>query len=223
LQNSSAPLEFTTPGLHHALCERIAKIDDLDRNRPVLDLGCGTGALLKRLHGIGFTNLVGVDRNPAQFVTGDIAQFVSADLNLDTPVVPNLPYGLVSAVEVIEHLEAPSIVMRCAATYLVPGGYLLLTSPNIYSVRIRARFFLTGRMPFFDVLADPHHLSPLLLTGIDKLVSRYSFDLIDLWTYPPHGSNGSRALARLLAKTLAWVVPNDFPGDNLCLLARRKG
>jgi SAM-dependent methyltransferase len=215
--------EFTHPGLHRAICERIGRIADLDRQRPVLDLGCGSGALLKRLDGLGFTSLIGVDRNGAEFAANDVARFVCADLNLAPPSIPDLQCGLVTAIEVVEHLEAPSNIMKCAVAHLGPRGYLLLTSPNIYSVRIRARFFLTGKLPFFDVGADPDHLSPLLLTGIDKLISRYGFDLIDLWTYPSDGSHGSRAVARMLAKALAWFVPNDLPGDNLCLLARLKG
>jgi len=214
--------EFTNPGLHDPICERIARITDLDRKRPALDLGCGSGALLKRLHRLGFTSLIGVDRTGVDFAANDVARFVSADLDMEPPSIPNLQCGLVSAVEVIEHLEAPSNIMKCAVAHLGPGGYLLVTSPNIYSVRIRARFFLTGKLPFFDIGADPDHLSPLLLTGIDKLISRYGFDLIDLWTYPSDGSHGSRPIARMLAKALSWFLPNNLPGDNLCLLARRK-
>jgi SAM-dependent methyltransferase len=223
-KSTNPPLpEFTHPGLHQAICDRIARISDLDRKRSVLDLGCGSGALLKRLQGLGFTGLIGVDKNVTEFAANDVARFVASDLNLGPPSIPGLQCGLVTAVEVIEHLESPSNIMRCAVAHLGPGGYLLLTSPNIYSVRIRARFLLSGKLPFFDVGADPDHLSPLLLTGIDKLSARYGFELIDLWTYPSDGSNGARPIARMLAKALAWFVPNNLPGDNLCVLARLKG
>jgi SAM-dependent methyltransferase len=219
--------EHAVVGLHAALCDRIEQLRDLSRDRPILDLGCGSGAFVKRLHARGFINLVGLDHDSESFHAAAVAKFVSANLNVEVPSISSRGFGLVTAIELIEHLEAPGNLARCAAANLAPHGYLLITTPNIYSARVRARFLLTGRLPMFDHIVglehttNSDHFCPLLLTGVEKLLSRHGFDLIDLWTFPPSGGDGSRWFAGLAGKLLAAVLPGDLPGDSLRILARR--
>jgi SAM-dependent methyltransferase len=227
-ETGSALAEHAVAGLHAALCDRIEQLPDFARDRLILDLGCGTGAFVKRLYARGFTSLVGVDHDRGSFGAGDVARFVSANLNVEVPLISPRGFGLVSAIELIEHLEAPGNVARCATANLAPRGYLLITTPNIYSVRVRVRFLLKGRLPMFDRIAElehatnPDHFSPLLLTGVDKLLTRHGFDLVELWTFPSYGGDGSRWFAGLAGRLLAALLPSDLPGDSLCILARRK-
>jgi SAM-dependent methyltransferase len=220
--------EHAVVGVHAALRDRIDQLPDFARDRPILDLGRGSGAFVKRLHDCGFTNLVGVDHDRESFCATDIAQFVQANLNVEVPLISSGGFGLVSAIELIEHLESPGNLVRCAAANLAPHGYLLITTPNIYSVRARARFLLKGRLPMFDSIAElehatnPDHFSPLLLTGADKLLTRHGFDLVEMWTFPSYGGDGSRWFAALAGKLLAALLPSDLPGDSLCILAQRK-
>src|SRR5271155_2750697 len=130
--------------------------------RPHLfDLGWGTGACLARLSDAGFVNLTGVDRNVETFDAHELARFTPADLmNGDLAQLQSESFGLVTAIEVIEHVANPERIVEVAARCLAPRGWLMITTPNIYSIRARTRFLLTGSLGFFERQAAPDHISP---------------------------------------------------------------
>jgi len=58
---------------------------------------------------------------------------------------------------------------------LAPGGQLLITSPNIYSLRARVRFLLNTGVPFFKQAAhsiptDPDHIHPIVLEAYQRKI-----------------------------------------------------
>jgi 2-polyprenyl-3-methyl-5-hydroxy-6-metoxy-1,4-benzoquinol methylase len=55
--------------------------------------------------------------------------FACADIAAMPPSIPAGGYQVVTAVEVIEHLYAPRMLVDAAKVYLAPGGRLLLTTP----------------------------------------------------------------------------------------------
>src|SRR5260370_33180809 len=79
LRYDAALNELTTAGLHGSLLPKILPLDGLSHDMPILDLACGTGAWLERLHEAGYQNLWGVDRDAQGFGAGDVAHFVPAD------------------------------------------------------------------------------------------------------------------------------------------------
>jgi len=192
--------------------------------RPHLfDLGWGTGACLARLSDAGFVNLTGVDRNVETFDAHELARFTPADLmNGDLAQLQSESFGLVTAIEVIEHVANPERIVEVAARCLAPRGWLMITTPNIYSIRARTRFLLTGSLDFFERQAAPDHIHPLVLGAfIRHILPRYPFRLERVWPYPAYGSSGSRWFARAVARAMSVVLPNDLPGDTLCLLLRK--
>lgn len=136
--------ECTVDGRQHAaLLPIISALDGLSTSTPILDVGCGTGAWLARLADAGFSNLSGVDRNADAFGAGEVARFVAANL-MNVCELPASRFGLVTAIEVIEPVANPEKIISIAARCLSPGGWLLITTPNIYSVRIRMRFLIVA-------------------------------------------------------------------------------
>lgn len=119
----------------------------------VLDFGCGTGDFARVLVGMGY-RVVGADvshlfvRDALDRHGGnpDLA-FVQSDPG------PHLPFAdgafdAVTAINVVEHVEAPQAMLEQLARVLRPGGVLVLTFPNLLSpFRPLKRFFSRRRLP----------------------------------------------------------------------------
>ena len=215
--------EGTIAGLHAALLSSVQALR-VDSAAHILDIGCGTGAWLERLHGAGYRELWGTDRDVDGFQAADIAHFVPADLDNEAPALTD--FSLVTIIEVIEHVENPYRLVQMAVRALAPGGWLLITSPNIYSIRARFRFLVRARLPQFEDSSDApfeeDHIHPVVLDAYKrKVFRRLNLSLERIWTYPETGSHGSRLLARLIASALRLLLSDDLSGDTLCLLLRK--
>jgi 2-polyprenyl-3-methyl-5-hydroxy-6-metoxy-1,4-benzoquinol methylase len=218
--------ELTLPGLHEALLEKLARLAGINTRTPVLDLGCGTGAWLSRLAHHGFTDLRGVDNGSMVPLTTDSGYMCSqADIEDPDLGLGDAEFGLITAIEVLEHVENPGRLLAHVRRHLASDGYFLLTTPNIHSVRARVRFAVTGRLAGFDptnVTVEPTHIYPVFITCLDRLLPRYGLKTVQRWTYPSHGSLGSRLAPRIIAALCATIFPNEYPGDSLCVLIRHK-
>lgn len=107
----------------------------------VLDAGAGHGALSRRLHEAGF-HVSACDFAPELFRYSEV-EFRRANLT------EKLPYGdaefdFVLAVEVMEHIADHEQFFREARRVLKPGGQLIVSTPNILSLKSRIRFLFSG-------------------------------------------------------------------------------
>jgi 2-polyprenyl-3-methyl-5-hydroxy-6-metoxy-1,4-benzoquinol methylase len=97
----------------------------------LLDIGCATGALLEKLQGRGW-NVSGIEISTPQ------AEYARQNKKLDVIDVPlekagfeSGAYNVVLASHLIEHLNDPGAFVREVHRILAPGGYFLVTTPNI--------------------------------------------------------------------------------------------
>jgi SAM-dependent methyltransferase len=220
--------EHTILGQHAALLSTVETLEGISQTSPILDLGCGTGAWLKRLHDAGYRNLCGVDRDLEAFGAKEVAHFIAADLDANDDLPQLVNFELVTMIEVIEHVANPQRLVERASRALAPGGHLLITAPNIYSLRARVRFLQSAGVPFFERAAhsirivDPEHIHPIVLEAYQrKIFTPLKLSLARVWTYPDSGSHGSRWFARLAARVMRSMLSDDLPGDTLCLLLRK--
>ena len=221
--------ERTIPGQHAALLPMVKTLEGMSASSAILDLGCGTGAWLKRLHHAGYRHLWGVDRDASGFGAGEVAHFINAELDgFEREMQPGQKFGLVTIIEVIEHVANPLSLIETAARWLVPGGWILITSPNIYSLRARLRFLLGRGIPFFErggspLSLEPDHLHPIVVESYKRRIFEpLSLSLVRTWTYPEKNSDGSRWFARLAVHMVGLVLRDDLPGDTLCFLLRKQ-
>jgi SAM-dependent methyltransferase len=116
----------------------------------ILDTPCGADAALSiALRQKGFA-CIGADVEPkAADALGD--GFAKVDLNHPWPWLDGT-FDAVISTEGIEHLENHFAFLREVWRVLRPGGWLLLTTPNITALRSRVRFFGSG---FFGRDARP--------------------------------------------------------------------
>jgi 2-polyprenyl-3-methyl-5-hydroxy-6-metoxy-1,4-benzoquinol methylase len=216
----SASQERAVPGLHESLVSRLPK--DLKRDAWVLDIGCGTGAWISRLRANGFSRLHGIDRDISQFGLRDVTIW-QADLDTADWGTKDLLFDLITMIEVLEHLENPGAVLRKLSRMLVNDGYLLITTPNLHSVAARAKFLVTGKLRHFDESGDPTHIYPVFLSNLKKLFTRSGLSIVERWGYPAGGALlGTRNWLKAPVRMLRTVLPEEAPGDVLCILASRR-
>jgi SAM-dependent methyltransferase len=141
------------PGTH----ERFLKFFNgfsFDKKLKILDVGAGHGAFTKRLFDLGY-NVSACDLFPEIFRFEKI-ECKKADLTKELPY-PDNTFDLAIAVEVSEHIIDHETFFRELSRILKPGGLLLLSTPNILSLKSRVRFLFRGFSYSFGPLDHANH------------------------------------------------------------------
>lgn len=220
-QNKKHLAERTIGGLHESLVPFLMPLPDIGYDTPILDIGCGTGVWLDRLAYHGFKSLHGVDLDTSQFGT-DKATCSKANLDFDDLGLGDRKFGLISAIELVEHLENPGRLFYHVANHLSANGYFLMTTPNIHSVLCRFRFLITGKLKQFDDLGDPTHIYPVLITALERVLPRHQLQIVKRWSYPLDGSSiTSRPALKFAVSILSKLIKDENPGDMLCFLIQK--
>lgn len=138
------------------------------RGKKVLDLGSGIGIILKTLEFCG-CDASGVDKfifaseraNIYSVKDFDKLQKIweaeqirvfKSDITLEALPFQDKSFDIVISDATIEHLvQSPRHLFAEAKRVLKPGGYFLVTTPNLAALWKRARFFFLGRSPNWDL------------------------------------------------------------------------
>jgi 2-polyprenyl-3-methyl-5-hydroxy-6-metoxy-1,4-benzoquinol methylase len=171
--------------------EKVVKIlGDMPRGL-ILDAPCGEGALAERLVDNNF-DVVCADIDEAYFKLKGVP-FKRADLNQRLPF-DDASFEYIASVEGIEHLENPFSCIREFARILKPEGSLVITTPNIMSIKSRTRFFLYSHHDFFRFIdinenfrhAHPEytheHINPMTFMELRYALQKARLSLIGIHT-----------------------------------------
>ncbi len=104
---------------------------EFEGERRILDIGCATGLLLNHLRLQGWeTEGVEICKASADYARDQFNLSVH-DTNLFECSFPNDHFPVIHFSHVIEHVPAPSDFLKEVYRILKPGGYIIVTTPNI--------------------------------------------------------------------------------------------
>jgi len=221
----------------HGRCyeEVLRLLEALPRGR-VLDAPAGDGGLGARIAEKGF-EVVLVDIDPKANRTQ--LPCLAADLNCPLPF-PDASFDVVVCSEGIEHIAHPHGLMAEIARVLKPEGHLVLTFPNICSMKGRMNFLLESRLASFGdftedasqgFLKAPGHVNPIPYVEVRHLLNKNGFEIVSL------GTDRMRYRWHPVSVLLGWLIrrrtriknpyhadllsPALLYGDHVVLVARR--
>lgn len=175
---SSSAIADAAEGVHEAVFALLAS----QTPGRLLDAPAGEGAFALQARERGYEVVCG-DICPSRFRVKDMkCQYV--DLNQSWGFESGW-FDCVVSVEAIEHLENPWHLLREASRVLKPGGILILTTPNILSIRSRLSYLLYGYPNYFHymIAQDLHtkqelpldHINPIGFLELRHILARNGF------------------------------------------------
>lgn len=204
----------TNPGLHDFVQEQALTNYARPKIRAV-DLGTGPGAMAARLSAMG-CDVLAVDRNSEGFKAGVPHVSVDFDQPDFASRLGGASFSIVTAVEVIEHVESPIGFLRNVRCLLAPGGVAVLTTPNVDSLPARTRFLLRGTIRTMDECSEPTHISPIFFDLLRRqFLPRAGLRLREHLLFPPNGYQLTRRpLARAFRLASSVFSGESLLGDN---------
>ncbi len=175
--------EYTPGGVHEKV---LGYIKNLPRGW-VLDTPSGQGNLSRELERLGFKVFLGdISRENVLYRNG---RQIQLDLNQCFPFKEDvLDYAI--CVEGIEHIENPHHLVREFSRLVKRGGSLILTTPNVMTIKSRLRFLFYSYLDYFKFFGplppearyrieehEHQHINPLFYPEIKFILEKYGFNI----------------------------------------------
>ena len=154
-------------------------------HKNVLDVGCATGYLGEVLRARGcIVTGVELDREAAEIASSKLGRLVVGDivtLDLVETFGPER-FDVVVLGDVIEHVVDPAGLLARVATLLVPGGSVVISTPNVAHGALRLAL-LQGRWRYRDLgLLDRTHLRFFTRESLESVVREAGLVAVDVRT-----------------------------------------
>jgi 2-polyprenyl-3-methyl-5-hydroxy-6-metoxy-1,4-benzoquinol methylase len=148
----------------------IRSVDDILEGRGakvLVDVGCGGGDLFRAI-GRRFGRRIGIDAVRYKSLPKD-CELIEADLDGERIPLPDGKADLVTAVEVIEHLENPRAFVRELVRLAGAGGWVLITTPNQLSLLSKASLVVKNHFNAFLGESYPAHRTALVELDLRRI------------------------------------------------------
>lgn len=168
--------DISTPAfVAKRLDEIVATFESVRQNNRLLDIGCGSGAMLeasRRNH--WQAEGVEVSKSSVELVQGKGFKVFHGFLHEAN--YPENYFDVVTAVELFEHLLVPSEMIKEAARILRPGGILWATTPHSKGASAR----LLGTR--WSMICPPEHIQLFSVNGLRMLLKQSGFSKVNIST-----------------------------------------
>jgi 2-polyprenyl-3-methyl-5-hydroxy-6-metoxy-1,4-benzoquinol methylase len=107
-------------------------------------------------------------------------------------------------------VESPAHLLRELRLLIEPGGYLLVTTPNVECVQARLRFLIDGTLRAFESFGDPTHITPQFTSLFPRLAARSGWRIEDRI---PLLTKASRPVVQMMCRALRPILKGATVGD----------
>lgn len=153
----------------------LSEFDDYRHAGTILDIGCGQGDFLEAARRRGW------DAQGSEFSEAAVGLCRSRGLSVQQGSLAQSPFGcgsfdVITAFEVLEHVNEPNELLSQVRRLLRPGGLFYLTTPNFDSVLRYAE------RSAFAMLCYPEHLCFYTKSSLQELARLHRFRVTRLRT-----------------------------------------
>jgi SAM-dependent methyltransferase len=134
--------QYAAESVHKRVMDIVKRL----RTGTLLDVPSGQGSLSKSIEDMGF-RVFGGDIEGSNILYRN-GRNVQLDLNVSLPFRDGV-FDCVVCVEGIEHLENPHQLVRECRRVLKDGGYFIVSTPNVMTIKSRLRFLFYSYLDFF--------------------------------------------------------------------------
>ena len=205
------------PGLHEEIVRILQPLTN--KNTTILDLATGEGALALRLKDKGYSvEATSLENNSNKQLTG--INLYQVNLNTDFSSFITEKYDVITAVEIIEHLESTKNFLRNCYKLLKSQGRLLITTPNIENLPSRLKFFLKGNVSSFEYFThkdlyhhEPEHINPIFSLLLEGIANEIGFKIVKRYGYPNQDFNLCKKATKIISHILSsmtFIKGNKF-------------
>lgn len=182
---------------------------------PLLDIGCGHGGLVLHVGArLGIDDVHGIDFDP-EAVSGSVARGVKAqEWNLRTTPLPfpDSTFSVITSFGVLDYLPTYDRVLEEIARILRPGGFVVISLPNLSSWHNRwallrgyqprdleiSTQIVVGVHPHYGSPPPVGHISAVTARGFRELMEYVGFETVALSGASPMHRIGRFSPARIV-------------------------
>jgi methionine biosynthesis protein MetW len=200
----------------------------------VLDIGCFDGSIAEKIQRQGGKRVIGTDRlkKALELAAARGIQVILADVDDTTIQFCDNYFDCVVMGEILDYVFDPDAVIEDVRRVMKPGGKLIITVPNLASIRNRIRL-LFGFPPYALAVSPQHGYWRYFTFGtLSELLSSHSFKILkmeaNVFAFPIYELPGLHRFFSgdkwerhriFSSKFAARILPKM--GENIVLLAEK--